>query len=225
MMMNRRMNLLMYLVLAIPSAPLAQEPSGVLVRAPEHPNVTGRYLFYLHGRIVEDEGVGAVSPEYGRYEYTAIVKRLMVEGFTVISEVRLTNTDPERYADSIARQIQHLLDSGVAPSNLTVVGASKGSVIAMLVSSRLRAPVRYVLIANCNEYIFRMFPLRLHGDVLSIYEASDELGQTCRPLFDRSPDLGQRREVRLETGLRHGFIFQPLEEWVRPAVVWARYGA
>jgi hypothetical protein len=217
--------LLACLVPAIAPAPQAQKPSGIVARAPEHPAKAERYLFYLHGRIIEDQGPDAVSPEYGRYEYKRILERLAFEGFTVISEERRPNTDPEMYANVIARQIHHLLDSGVPASNVSVIGASKGSVIAMLVSSRVPAAVRYVLMANCNEDIFERFPLQLHGDVLSIYEDSDELGQTCGPLFDRSPELGRRREVRLATGLRHGFLFRPLEEWVKPAVVWARDGA
>jgi hypothetical protein len=194
-------------------------------RAPEHPNPDTRYLFYLHGRIVEDQGPGAVSPDYGRYEYAAIVERLAAEGFTVISEVRSANTDPEAYANAAVEQIHDLLASGVLSSNVTVIGASKGSVIAMLISTRLGEAIRYVLMANCNEYVLKRFPLSLHGDVLSIYEDSDELGRTCRPLFDRSPELGKRREVRLSTGLRHGFIFRPLDVWLRPAVEWARGGA
>lgn len=202
-----------------------QAPTRVLSHPPERPDSAGRYLFYLHGRIVEDQGASAMSPEYGPYEYSAIVRELADSGFTVISEVRAANTDAEVYADSAAAQIRRLLDGGVQARNITVIGASKGAVIAMLVSSRLRATIRYVLMANCNEYIFRMFSLQLHGDVLSIHEASDPLGQTCGALFEQSPALGERREIRLETGLGHGFIFRPLEAWVRPALAWARRGA
>jgi hypothetical protein len=202
-----------------------QAPGRVMPRAPERPAADGRYLFYLHGRIVEDQGVDAVSPEHGPYEYSAIVQQLAASEFAVISEARAPNTHPEVYADSVARQVHHLLASGVHPRNITVIGASKGAVIAMLVSTRLKAAIRYVLIANCNEYIFRTFSLSLHGDVLSIYEAGDPLGQTCRPLLDQSPELGERQEIRLDTGLRHGFIFRPLEAWVRPALAWARGAA
>jgi hypothetical protein len=196
----------------------------VVPHAPEHPDSGSSYLFYLHGRIVEDQGAEAVSPDYGKYEYSAIAQRLAAQGFTVISEVRAPNTDPQVYADAVVREIRHLLASGVSAGSITVIGASKGAVIAMLVSSHLSAAVRYVLMANCNEYIFKAFPLNLHGHVLSIYEASDELGQTCVPLFERSPGLGERREIRLTTGLRHGFIFRPVDAWLQPAVVWARGG-
>jgi hypothetical protein len=93
--------------------------------------------------------------------------------------------------------------------------------IAMLVSTRLADPV-VTSSANCNDSIFEAYSLALHGHVLSIYEESDEFGQTCRTLFNRSPQLGERREVRLTTGLRHGFIYRPLDAWLKPAVAWAR---
>jgi len=203
----------------------AQSPHQVMARAPERPHPGTRYLFYLHGRIVEDQGPAAVSPDFGPYQYAAIVQQLADSGFAVISEVRAPNTDPEAYADSVTRQIRHLLAWRIRPRDITVIGASKGAVIAMLVASRLADPVRFLLLANCNQYIFRRFPLRLHGDVLSIYEASDSLGQTCRPLFEQSPALGERHEIRLETGLKHGLIFRPLAAWLRPALAWARGGA
>ena len=111
------------LVWLVPTVGAWQGQAPRVVReAPERPHPGSRYLFYLHGRIVEDQGANAVSPDYGRYEYSAIVSQL--------------------------------------------------------------------------------------ADVL--------------PLFDRSPNLGERQEVRLSTGLRHGFIFRPLDVWLRPAVTWAR---
>lgn len=47
---------------------------------------TQRYMFYLHGRIIEDQGIPAVSSEYGTYEYEAILEKLASHGFTMISE-------------------------------------------------------------------------------------------------------------------------------------------
>ena len=31
------------------------------------------YLFYLHGKIIEDQGLPAISPDYGEYQYLAIL--------------------------------------------------------------------------------------------------------------------------------------------------------
>jgi hypothetical protein len=211
-------------ILALLTAALAG-PLGaqrIVSHAPDSARAGSRFVFYLHGRIVEDQGDTAVSPDYGRYEYAGILNALSGADRIVVSERRAPNTDPEVYADSVVRQVRRLIAGGIRPVDITVVGASKGAVITMLVSTRLTNSVRYVVLANCNDYVFRNFPLRLHGHVLSIYEWSDSLGQSCRPLFERSPELGDREEIRLSTGLRHGFIFRPRDEWVRPTVSWAR---
>jgi len=180
------------------------------------------YLFYLHGRIVEDQGSAAKHPEFGRYEYAAIVRQFKDSGFVVLSEMRRPNTDVSVYADSVARQVRRLLGEGVPATHIAVVGASKGAGIAMLVSTRVTAPVRYVLLANCNEYALKNLAPRLNGDVLSIYEESDSLGRSCTTIFAQSPGLVRSGEIRLQTGLKHGFIYRPLAAWVGPAVGWAK---
>ena len=55
------------------TAARGQAAHGILFRVPDKPDPRGTYLFYLHGRIVEDLGANAASPEYGGYEYSAIV--------------------------------------------------------------------------------------------------------------------------------------------------------
>ena len=57
-----------------------------------------QYLFYLHGKIIEDQGIPAVSPDYGEYEYEAILERLSGFGFVVVSEQRPKNADGVKYA-------------------------------------------------------------------------------------------------------------------------------
>jgi hypothetical protein len=141
----------------------------------------------------------------------------------VVSEVRPKDTDPSAYADKVVADIRARIRSGISPSRITVAGASKGSVIAALVSTRLRnAQVRYVLLANCNQWLIREMDPRLTGEVLSIYEASDEIGGSCKPVVDRSPDVKRFSEIRLETGLGHGMLYRPLPEWVKPAAAWAK---
>lgn len=95
--------------------------------------------------------------------------------------------------------------------------------IASLVSTRLgEDEVRYVLLANCNDWLIREIDPRLTGEVLSIYEASDDIGQSCAPLVTRSPAVMRFEEVRLETGLGHGIVYRPMREWVGPAAAWAK---
>jgi hypothetical protein len=182
-----------------------------------------RYLFYLHGRIIEDQGPQGVSPRFGRYDYPGIIAAFRARGFAVRSEVRPANTDVEAYAARIAGEIEALIGNGVDPSHITVVGASKGAVITALVSTRLGRPgLRYVMLANCNDWLIRTHDPRLTGEVLSIYEASDDVGGSCGPVAARSPRLARFAEVRLETELGHGMVYRPLDAWVGPAADWAR---
>jgi hypothetical protein len=181
------------------------------------------YVFYLHGQLIEDQGRRPTHPEFGLYEYDEILRRLAEDGRVVVSEARAKDTDPEVYSDKVAGQIEALLAGGVPGRQITVIGVSKGAVIAMLVSTKVRSPeVGYVILANCNDWVTEHFLIGLHGQVLSIYEATDSVGGTCRPIFAQSKQIGSHREIRLETGLRHGFLYRPLKEWIEPAIAWTR---
>ena len=106
------------------------------------------FVIYLHGRIVEDQGPAAVSPTFGAYQYQTIVDSLGSGGAVVLSSIRATGTDPDQYAGVVARQIDSLIATGVAPEKITVVGFSKGGGIAIRTSIRLARPdVGYVLSA------------------------------------------------------------------------------
>ena len=67
------------LVLAAGTAMAAETATGagrILSEPPGKADRGATYLFYLHGRIVQEQGREAVSPKYGRYEYDAILGRL-----------------------------------------------------------------------------------------------------------------------------------------------------
>lgn len=181
------------------------------------------YVFYLHGRIIEEQGRRPTHLQYGVYEYDEILSRLGGEGRVVLSEARARNTDPDAYADKVAKQIENLLGKGVSGRRITVIGASKGAVIATLVSTKVRSPeVGYVILAGCNDWVVENHRIDLHGEVLSIYEASDSFGGTCEPIFRQSRQLGKHREIRLETGLGHGFLYRPMKVSTEPALAWSR---
>lgn len=181
------------------------------------------YLFYLHGKVVEDHGPYGVSPQFGRYDYPGILTAFRARDFTVESERRPAGTDVSAYADKVVRQIRALEATGVPGRQITVVGASKGAVIAALVSARLGDPaVRYVLMGNCNDWLIRTYHPRLTGEVLSIYEASDQTGGSCAAVRARSPEIAKYAEIRLTTGLGHGFLYRALPVWVEPAAAWAK---
>lgn len=183
-----------------------------------------RYVFYLHGAIIESEGPNAVSSEYGPYQYFDILRTFRSENFTVLSENRKPNTDVVEYAHHIVDQINGYIKTGIEPGNITVVGASKGGLIAMFVSSFLKNPkVNFVLLACCNDNNLEQYKeLNLCGNILSIYEKSDAIGHSCEKFIKRSnQSVPHYKEIVLNTGLKHGFLYRPLPEWVKPTVKWA----
>jgi hypothetical protein len=186
-----------------------------------------RYLFYLHGKIIEDQGIPAVSPDFGEYEYGAILDKFEGYGFTVISETRPINTNSLEYAKKVASQVHKLLDSGVLPENISVVGASKGGDIAIYTSHLIGNPdIRYVIMAICNpEEIagLKQNGVTLSGKVLSIYDFADPLAGSCRDLFEFSEGKGLSgsKEIVLNVGTGHGILYKPLDEWMKPVKEWA----
>jgi peptidoglycan-N-acetylglucosamine deacetylase len=205
-----------------PGGESAQPQGAIFNRVPDQINTGSKYVIYLHGRIVEEKGLRPTDSRYGTYEYQQILDALKSRSLVVISEARAAGTDVGQYAAKVADQVRALLKAGVPARSITVVGASKGSVIAMLASTRLREKnVNFVLMGNCNDSILENHKIDLWGNILSIYDSSDEFGQTCKKFFEKATGLGERKEIELKTGLGHGFLYRPMKEWIEPAVEWA----
>lgn len=183
-----------------------------------------RYLFYLHGRIIEDQGIDAQHPEYGSYQYKAILEKFTNAGFRVISEPRAKDTDAQEYARLLADDVRELLHAGTPAHHITIVGASKGAVIAMLASAELsNEQVNYVFMANCNTWVTNQYSPQVCGRILSVYETTDTIGKSCRSLIDQTQCTVEFSEIALNTGLKHGFIFRPIDAWITPTIKWARH--
>lgn len=181
-----------------------------------------RYLIYVHGRIVEEQGRRPTSPDFGTYEYDAILHSLRRPGFVVLSEQRPPKADSDTFATRVAQQVDSLLRLGVSPRAITVVGFSKGGWIAILASSRLRNPaISFVFMGACGPWAFRP-DLHVAGRLLSLYETSDSLGVSCAPMFANQAPGSRSREIALSLGLGHGTFFQPRAAWLDPALAWAR---
>jgi hypothetical protein len=102
-----------------------------------------------------------------------------------------------------------------------VVGFSKGGGIAMRASALLRnASVNFVFLAACGDGDFSKSNLKVWGRILSIYEASDEVGRSCASLFAKPGSTGQRSEITLNIGEHHGAFFRPHAEWLGPTLRW-----
>ncbi len=205
-----------------PASPVAPAQGLIVNDVPQNIDTRANHLFYLHGRIIEEQGIRPTSERYGVYEYEKILDTLKNHGLVVISEPRPRGTDIEQYAAKVINQIQKLLKAGVAPQKITVVGASKGAVIAMTVSMRLKnRDVNFVLMGNCNDGMLEQRQIDLWGNVLSIFDRSDEIGGTCQKFFEKAKGLNKRKEIELRTGLGHGYLYKAMSEWIDPAVEWA----
>lgn len=192
----------------------------VAVLAFLHTTAQTNFVFYLHGAIVEGTTSDPISESFGRYEYSSIIRTLKQHGFVVISEVREANTMPDVYALKVAGQVDSLKKAGVKPERITVIGASKGAVIAMLVSGLVKdKDVKYVILAGCSQSAGR-YPLDLYGQILSIYEHSDNVAGSCLQVKRASHGVKKFHEVELHTGKQHGFIYRPIQEWIDPVVAW-----
>jgi len=140
---------------------------------------SAKYLFYMHGRAIEEGGPRAKS-----YRYSSTLEELAKRGFVVIGEER-SPVRNDVYADKVAGQVRKLLAAGVPAKNITVAGHSKGGLIAMLVMSNLaNTDVAYVNFAGCIKGVsesqgYLKFAEhrapRARGRLLSAYDRSDEV--------------------------------------------------
>jgi len=183
-----------------------------------------KYLFYFHGRIIENQGPRPTDPRYGIYEYQEILDTFKNKGFIVISEARPQGTDNVAYAHKMVDQINILIKAGVPPQNITVVGASKGGGIAIFTSTFLKnRDVNFVIMAACGDYDdYKTTVPDFWGNILSIYDYKDDTGAgTCQKFFDHSTGITRHDEIVVKLGLGHGILYKPLKEWVDPVVEWA----
>jgi hypothetical protein len=209
------------------SSPASQRDSLAEFSFPTEIDPGSRYMFYIHGKIIEDQGIPAVSPEFGEYRYEEILRTLQSYGFEIISEQRPKNANGWEYAQRTARQVSELLKAGVPPGSITVVGASKGASITAVASDLVgNTDVNYVLLGTCHPTVveeWKQGGLILSGNVLAIYDFADEYSGSCEELFSlaEGKGLNHHDELVLQVGTGHGILYQPLPEWVLPTVQWA----
>jgi hypothetical protein len=198
----------------------------VLSSVPEAPDPAAFYLLYLHGSIIEDQGPRPTHPRFGVYEFQQIVDSLAAAGLDVIAELRPAGADPLQHAEVVADQVRSLLDAGVPAEHITVAGFSKGGGIAILTSTMLdNDRVGFVLMACCSPVVPEILAERsgrVAGRLLSLYEASDPLGTSCRPVFLGASPGSSHLEIELEIGGGHGAFYRPHPEWIDPVVAWTR---
>ena len=213
------------------SVSACQPPPGdprrpIFADVPATIDPTARFLFHLHGTVVEEQGPAGRS-RHGQYLYYPTVEALADRGFVVISEVR-PPTQVVPYAIKVAGQVARLRAAGVPADHITVNGVSKGGVIALLTTITIADPdVRFVIMACCLRggnlaSAFAALGQRPpRGRVLSLYDHDDPEIGTCAHFFPAAPGLGFE-EIVLTTGRGHALFFSPETVWVDRVVEWAR---
>jgi hypothetical protein len=189
-----------------------------------------RFIFFLHNRFLEDNALTVRHPEFGNVQYKEVLSAFREQGFTVLSEKRKGNVFPKTYALKVRDQIDSLMATGVAANHITVVGTSKGGYIAQYVSTFAKNPdLNFVFIGCYMEDDIQFMPdINFCGNILTIYESSDPSGVSAVGRKEASTcSIKHFKEIELDTGMRHGFLFRALKEWIDPAVAWANgdYGS
>jgi len=196
---------------------------NIIGHIPKKIDTSKKYVFYLHGAIVQQQGPNAVSDLFGPYEYQKILNTLASYGYEVISEVRAKGTEVEDYARKVSKQIDTLLQSGLSAKNIIVVGASLGAYMTIETAHlKLNKQIRYVVLGLCSDYVlgyFEKYNEELCGDFLSIYEKSDNK-LSCNILLASKNCKTGYQEIELNMGNGHGFLYKPYPEWIDPLVEW-----
>ncbi|YCO56655.1 alpha/beta hydrolase [Psychroserpens sp. MEBiC05023] len=184
-----------------------------------------RFVFFLHNRFLETHELEESHPEYGQTEYKEILTEFEKSGLKVISEKRSGNINARDYANDIVNQINSLISIGVNPNKITVVGTSKGGYIAQYVSTLANNPkLNFVFIASFQDHDIQNIPeINYCGNILNIFEKSDPNGVSALKRIENSTcEIVHFKEIELNTGMKHGFLFKPLAEWVDPTIKWAK---
>lgn len=75
---------------------------------------------------------------------------------------------------------------------------------------------------GCSPDIYKYYlGVNLAGQFLSVIESSDSRG-TCEKIFENRRQVKSFREVKLDTGLKHGFIYKPYAAWLQAVIRWFR---
>jgi len=180
------------------------------------------YVIYSHGLIVEGESETPVHPSWGTYDFPAIKSALSrAESYHVVAHHRPANTEVAAYVEQLENWVRQLVEHGVSPQRITLIGFSRGGEITARTASRLKPlPINTVLLATCWAHGVQDEPeISFSGRFLSIYETSD-VALSCRKLATRSEALDEFEEIAISTGEEHGAFFRPRPEWVEPLLNW-----
>lgn len=189
---------------------------------PDNIDPDRHYLFYLHGQVVEGSEGGPIHPDHGEYKYHSILEHLDKEGFWVISEIRRKNSNPDTYAGLIAFYVNQLKKAGVPSSNITILGGSKGGIIACYASHKLKdEDINLIVMAGFFDRLKKDPQMEVWGRVLAIHDDADRNGIDPKYFLRKSPGVSEDKVVVTDNGWGHGLIFEPRSAWIREVVKWS----
>ena len=208
------------------AAPVAALPewatSGDLVfsSVPAEVLPNKKYVFYLVGDLHHME-----------YEnYKAIVTKFTEKGYVVIANPIQNASYNANYINAIVEEVKSLLNQGVVPANITLLGFSSGGIATIKISALLQNPdINYIIVGGCpkpeNRFAFKddniVAPV---GRFLNIYDRDDEYFGRFTPVFKNIKGSAPRvvQEKRIVSGKGHNFGLEPLNLWVNPALQFIR---
>jgi len=185
---------------------------------PSSPDVSEKYVFYLHGSAEESDG--------DNEKYQTAVDAISSATDNIISEIR-GETDPNTYAEKIKNQVNMLIAKGVPAKNISITGFSKGSIIALAAAGAINNPnINFVLLAGCSEELNEKYNVdasKAAGRILSIYDSGDEKFESCEETIKPSTKV-KFEETDLDSGKGHKVFRIPkekfIEQWRDPLVEW-----
>ena len=182
-----------------------------------------KHIIFLHNKFLETHTVNEVHPKYGKVQLNEINKKFKKAGFSVLINKRDSSVKPDSAVNQVIHQIDsiHKINS---KDTITVIGTSKGGYLAQIVSSKLKNPkINFVFIGCFQESDIKEYPdINFCGNILTIYEKTDPFGVSAirRKQTSKLP-IPNFKEIELNTGLNHGFLFQALDSWIFPCIKWA----
>lgn len=185
------------------------------------------YVVYSHGLIVEGHDPKPVHDRWGVYDFPAVTSRLAEDtSFVLVAHHRPKNTDISTYVQRLVAWVRKLVEAGVEPERITLVGFSRGGHITALAANQLEPMnINTALLATCWETGVQDQPsITVSGRLLSIYETTDS-ARSCRKIAARSSNLKSFEEIEISTGKEHGAFFTPLPDWVEPLLIWIEQGS
>ncbi|WDF47976.1 alpha/beta hydrolase [Chryseobacterium sp. KACC 21268] len=184
------------------------------------------YIFFLHNKFLEENPDGNFADKYNvTVDYKGILQSFKNDGFVVFSEKRSTKANERAFANKVVSQIDSLISKGVQPNHITVIGTSKGGYIAQFVSTFAKNPdLNFVFIGSFQDSDIEEIPeIQFCGNILTIYEKSDIFGVSAIRRKETSKlKINHFKEIELNTGLKHGFLYIASDEWIKPCKMWAK---